>query len=79
MKLTGSTMLITGGTSGIGLALAQQLAARGNKVTISGRREEPLKTISAANERIEGRRLDITDHDDIRRFAADWCRPGGKP
>ena len=69
MKLSGNTILITGGTSGIGLALAEELASRGNEIIVSGRRENLLKEISAANDRIEGRRLDIADHADIRRFA----------
>lgn len=60
--LTGNTALITGGGSGLGLGMAQCLAACGAKVIISGRREETLKQ---ALETIEGDAVyiahDVTD------------------
>ncbi len=42
MKLTSNTILITGGSSGIGLELSQQLLQKGNKVIICGRSKEKL-------------------------------------
>jgi short-subunit dehydrogenase len=42
MKLAGKRVLITGGTSGIGLALAHALIAKGARVFITGRRQEVL-------------------------------------
>ncbi len=42
MKLAGRTILITGGTSGIGLELAKQLIAQRNTVLITGRDEQRL-------------------------------------
>jgi uncharacterized oxidoreductase len=42
MELTGNSILITGGASGIGLALAKQLVALGNTVIITGRSQTKL-------------------------------------
>jgi uncharacterized oxidoreductase len=46
MNTTGNTILITGGTSGIGLAFAERFNAAGNKVIITGRRSERLAAIA---------------------------------
>ncbi|MCV9929808.1 SDR family NAD(P)-dependent oxidoreductase [Flavobacterium sp. LS1R49] len=43
MKTTGNTVFITGGSAGIGLAIAKKLSAAGNKIIINGRNEERLQ------------------------------------
>ena len=60
--LADKTALITGGSAGIGRAIALAFAARGAEVWITGRRREPLEETAALGEgRIHWRALDVTD------------------
>ncbi len=69
MQLTQNTLFITGGTSGIGRALAVAFHNLGNKVIVAGRRQALLDEIAAAHPGIEGIQLDISDAQDIDRVA----------
>lgn len=61
MRLSGRTVLITGGTSGIGLELARRLIARGNTVVVTGRDEERLAQARAALPGLQAIRSDVSD------------------
>lgn len=70
MKLTGNTALVTGGGSGIGLALAKQLAQLGNKVVIAGRDEDKLRAAQRAVPALTIYQADISRDAERIRLAA---------
>ena len=58
MKLTDRTILITGGSAGIGLAFARKFLELGNQVIVTGRRQSTLEQLKA--------KLSETPHDPER-------------
>lgn len=69
MKSTGNSILITGGGSGIGQALAHRWHDAGNHVIITGRRQQMLDHAIAGRERMTAYALDVTAADAVEAFA----------
>ena len=65
MRLNQKTILITGGTSGIGLELARQLLQRGNTVIITGRDQERLDGAERALPGVHTFQSDVSDPEAI--------------
>jgi uncharacterized oxidoreductase len=74
MKMDSNTIFITGGGTGIGKGLAEAFHRLGNQVIISGRREDKLKTVCAANPGMRYRVLDVTGAAEVARVAAEVVR-----
>lgn len=69
MDTRNDTILITGGGSGIGKAMAEALHARGARVIIAGRRRDALEAVAAANPGMAVETLDVADAADVKAFA----------
>jgi len=61
MKLTGRTILITGGSAGIGLAFALKFLELGNQVIVTGRRESALNELKAKYPKLHTIQSDVAD------------------
>ncbi|MDK2760843.1 MAG: SDR family oxidoreductase [Sphingopyxis sp.] len=71
MKTSGNTILVTGGGSGIGLALAQRWHDAGNHVIVTGRNAAKLEAAIAGRANMTAVSLDVTDADAVAAFAKD--------
>ncbi len=66
MLLSGKHAVVTGGGSGIGLAIAKALVQEGAHVTIMGRNMDRLSDVASKNNRINAGKLDVTDEGSVR-------------
>ena len=83
LELTGKTALVTGGSKGIGRAVARTLAAEGARVIICARGEGALKSAAADIERETGRTVDtlaadLSDRGEVGRTAEEAIRRLGR-
>ena len=74
MNISGNTIFIPGSTSGIGLALALALQAKGNTVIVGGRRTELLDRIAAEHPGIDTVVIDTADPASISSAAKEVLR-----
>jgi short-subunit dehydrogenase len=70
VQISGSTVLLTGATGGIGHAIARALNARGAKLIISGRRSDVLKPL-AAELGARALAVDLSDSAELERLLGD--------
>lgn len=81
VDLTGKTMIVTGGASGIGIETVRALAAAGAHVTIAARRPDAAEAVArdlraaTGNAGIGVRPLDVADAASVRDFVSGWDRP----
>ena len=69
MNISGNTILVTGGTSGIGRALAAALQGKGNRVIIAGRRQRLLDEVTGRNPGMVGIAVDLSNPSATATFA----------
>lgn len=70
MKLTDRTILITGGSAGIGLAFALKFLELGNEVIVTGRRQAVLDALKARYPKLHTIQSDVADPEQIAALAA---------
>jgi uncharacterized oxidoreductase len=72
MEISGNTLLITGGATGIGYAMAEAFLEAGNEVIICGRRKDRLLDAQARHPALHVRECNVADGSD-RRALAEWA------
>ncbi|MBO9605044.1 MAG: SDR family NAD(P)-dependent oxidoreductase [Paenibacillaceae bacterium] len=70
MKLSNRTIVVTGGTSGIGLAFALQFVNRGNKVIVIGRNQATIDQVARQHKGLIGLQGDVSNANSVRDMAA---------
>src|SRR5437588_5060272 len=70
MNLKNRTILITGGSAGIGLAFALKFAELGNDVVVTGRRQKALDAVKAKYPKLHTMQSDVADPAQIAALAA---------
>lgn len=70
MNTSNNTILVTGGSAGIGFEIAQQLTALGNRVIITGRDPERLKAAAAQLKNTTAIVSDVSNEDDVNELVA---------
>ncbi|QIN80094.1 SDR family NAD(P)-dependent oxidoreductase [Rubrobacter marinus] len=64
-RLEGAHALVTGGGTGIGAAIAARLSGAGARVTVAGRRAEPLRGVAGGLETAQAVPFDVTDEGEV--------------
>ena len=78
-KLDGKVAVVTGGSSGIGLAMAKRFAAEGAYVFIVGRRQDALDSaVKQIGMNVKGVRADVSNLDDLDRLYKEVASTKGK-
>jgi NAD(P)-dependent dehydrogenase (short-subunit alcohol dehydrogenase family) len=75
--MDGKTVVITGGSTGIGAACVEAFASEGATVVACARDTEPLEQLAAAYETCEAVRADVRDEYDVERLMETASRVGG--
>lgn len=68
MKISGNTILITGGATGIGFSLTEEFVKAGNEVIICGRREDKLKEAKEKLPQIQTKVCDLSKESERKKL-----------
>ena len=70
MKTINNTVLITGGSAGIGFEIAKTLSEKGNKVIITGRNADRLNEAVARLSNVTGIVCDVTNEEEVNQLTS---------